>query len=267
MPTFLIVAAITAAALALVTLVITALPRVAPARADAWARAPRLDVIMAALTWVPWVAAGIAAGWAGVGAALVAQFAVAYLWVALHELVHRDAVRGPRLVKAHNRFVGRLRNHTALWVSAIAVPLFWGIRFAQIGVYPLFPWLVGFPAYRHGDWINVSRHKFDGLVGHDLLWCLYCDWMTGVYALGGEMLRNVESFWCPIRFIDAAKCANCRVDFPDVESWVPPDGTMADAERMLMDRYADGRRELFGHPARLTVEGSPASEDSARPPG
>ena len=37
-------------------------------------------------------------------------------------------------------------------------------------------------------------------------------------------------------------------------------GTMAEAEDIILRFYADGRREWFGHPARLTVEGK-------RPPG
>jgi hypothetical protein len=92
---------------------------------------------------------------------------------------------------------------------------------AEVFVYPPIQWLTGFPSYRSGDWVNVSRHKFSGLVGHDLIWCLYCDWMTGIWSLGTEMLRNVESFWCPIRFSNTAKCDNCSVDFPDVKNeWV-----------------------------------------------
>ena len=39
------------------------------------------------------------------------------------------------------------------------------------------------------------------VIGHALIWCLYCDWMTGVWSLGTEMLRNVESFWYPIRLL------------------------------------------------------------------
>jgi len=108
----------------------------------------------------------------------------------------------------------------------------------------------------------VSRQKFHGLVGHDLLWCLYCDWMTGVYALGAEILRNVESFWCPIRFADGKKCDNCKLDFPDVHGgWVAPDATMATSwdhgkdVRCVGDRgaAADQRHPWFGHPMRMTA--------------
>ena len=89
--------------------------------------------------------------------------------------------------------------------------------------------LLGFRHYKHSDWVNVSRHKFEGLVGHDLIWCLYCDWITGVYSLGAEMLRHIESFWCPIRFYNGKKCENCQIDFPDIEGeWVAADSTMSE---------------------------------------
>jgi hypothetical protein len=164
--------------------------------------------------------------------------------------------RGPRIVKVLNRTVGRFRNHAALWVTTVALPVFLLIRALQVGLYWLLPAILGFPRYRQSEWINCSRQKFEGLVGHDLIWCLYCDWMTGVYSLGAEMLRNVESFWCPIRFYDGKKCENCRIDFPDIDGgWVPAGGTMADVARVLEEKYSGGRREWFGHPARLTIRG------------
>ncbi|HMO25195.1 MAG TPA: hypothetical protein PKB10_02920 [Tepidisphaeraceae bacterium] len=176
--------------------------------------------------------------------------------IVIHELMYREAARGPRIVKFLNRTVGRWRNHLALWVTVIALPAFWIIRFIQYVAYPPLVWLLRFPRYRHAEWVNVSRQKFDGLVGHDLIWCLYCDWMTGVYSLGGEMLRNVESFWCPIRFYDGKKCENCRIDFPDVDNgWVKPDGTMADVEKVMQDKYGQGEHSWFGHPVRLTIAG------------
>jgi hypothetical protein len=194
------------------------------------------------------------AGWLGLLASMLAQAVVLSLWVIVHEAWHPRARKGPRIVKVLNRVVGRGPNHLALWVSLLALPVFWLLRFTQILVYPLLRWLLGFPRYRHGEWVNVSRHKFEGLVGHDLIWCLYCDWMTGIYSLGGEMLRNVESFWCPIRFYDGKKCENCRVDFPDIDGgWVPSDGNMSNVAAVLNDKYASGRREWYGHPARLTI--------------
>jgi hypothetical protein len=58
--------------------------------------------------------------------------------------------------------------------------------------------------------------------------------MTGVYSLGAEMLRNVESFWCPIRFYDGKKWANCSIDFPDINhGWVDANGTMTEVVATL----------------------------------
>jgi hypothetical protein len=200
--------------------------------------------------------AGLLAGWKGIVGALVGQAVVLLLWTALHELAHRNTVKGPRLVKVMNRTIGRWHNYFALWVTLIALPGFWLIRLHELLVYPWLVVLLDFPRPRQRDWINVSRQKFDGLIGHDLIWCLYCDWMTGVYALGAEMLRNVESFWCPIRFYNGKKCENCKTDFPDIEhGWVPPTGTMTDVIAVWEEKYADGQREWFGHPVRLTVGG------------
>jgi hypothetical protein len=219
-------------------------------------RAPLLDAIVAAFTWVPWVVGSVLAGWAGFAGAFAGQFATLGIWCIGHELAHREAARGPRIVKFHSKIVGRWRNHAALWVTLIALPIFWGIRFIQMTLSWTLPVLLNFPRYKQSEWINVSRHKFEGLVGHDLVWCLYCDWMTGVYAMGAEMLRNVESFWCPIRFYEGKKCANCAVDFPDVNhGWVAPDRSMAEVVGRMEEMYGDGRREWFGHPARLTVKG------------
>jgi hypothetical protein len=224
-------------------------------------RAPLLDLIVAAFSWIPWVVAGCIGGWGAFVGCLIGQVIGLYLWIAFHEWMHADAAKGPRIVKTINRLVGRWRNHTALIVTLIAYPGFWLIRFMEILVYPLLILLLKFPRYRHGDWVNVSRHKFDGLIGHDLIWCLYCDWMTGVYSLGGEMLRNVESFWCPIRFYDGKKCENCRIDFPDIDKgWTPADGTMADVEQNLLTHYEDGQRTWFNHPARLTIKGKPIAD-------
>lgn len=239
--------------------------------ADACTRAPTLDVIVAFFNFLPWIPAWAFAGWLGVLAAIVGQLIGLTLWIFFHELLNPNARSGPRIVKFLNRTVGRWQNHAALWITALALPLFWFIRAAQYLLYPALVALLDFPRYNQGEWVNVSRQKFSGLVGHDLIWCLYCDWMTGVYSLGAEMLRNVESFWCPIRFYDGKKCENCRVDFPDVEKgWVAPTATMADVEAVMEKNYASGRREWFNHPARLTEltvsAPSPANEPDAPPP-
>jgi hypothetical protein len=224
----------------------------------AFCRAPWLDVSITYFTVLPLIVGPVIAGWRGLAGAVLGQVAGVLVWTAIHELVHRKHTRGPRIVKVNNRIVGTFRNYTATWVTAIATPAFWVVRVAEIVVYPPLVWLVDLPRYDHGDWVNVSRQKFRGLVGHDLIWCLYCDWMTGIWSLGSEMLRNVESFWCPIRFDSSKKCVNCATDFPDVDrGWVSAHGNIADVAHLLEQQYGQGQRPRawFGHPVRITVKG------------
>ncbi len=252
--------------LAILLMALGALGRLGRAVLDVLCRAPLLDVIVAGFTIAPWAPGAYFGGWLGLLAALVGQLAALSVWVIMHEWLYREAAAGPRIVKVINRAVGRWRNHAALWVTVAVLPVFWLIRLAQFVLYPMLVVLLGFPRYRQGDWVNVSRHKFEGLVGHDLIWCLYCDWMTGVYAFGAEMLRNVESFWCPIRFYDGKKCENCRVDFPDVDGgWVREGGTMAEVEKKMTEMYGSGRREWFGHPARGGAGGAGGASGPATP--
>ncbi|MDX1681618.1 MAG: hypothetical protein R3336_00730 [Phycisphaeraceae bacterium] len=229
----------------------------------------------------PYVAAGVALGtapagegWSAwlkvlftVGLAMVSQAVALALWIQLHELRFRKYVKGPRLVTQINKSVGTVRNHAAVWWTALAVPLFVLVRLAEYVVYPPLTWIVHLPKYDDREWVSVSRHKFEGLVGHDLIWCLYCDWMTGVWSLGSEMLRNIESFWCPIRFSHAEKCENCRVDFPDVDGgWVPAHATMQELADVHAEHYPgpDGVNGWFDHPVRLTSEGE-AIEEKGNP--
>ena len=216
--------------------------------ADFCCCAPGLDLVVALFSWVPWVASGVIHGWLSLLACIIGQAIGLMLWCHVHEWTNRDARSGPRIVKFLNKRVGRLNNHLALWITAISLPMFWAVRLAEIFTYPFLVWMVKFPKYKTSEWINVSRTKYDGLVGHDLIWCLYCDWMTGVWSLGTEMLRNVESFWCPIKFYDANKCENCKIDFPDVENgWAAPDGNMKDVVDTLEEHYQEGDNSWFGH--------------------
>ena len=231
--------------------------------AAAFCRAPGLDLLITYFTVAPWVVGGIVGGWLGVVAGVAGQVIGMKLWEQIHEAIHRDATRGPRIVKVVNAKVGRVRNHTAVWVTATVTPVFWLVRLGELFAYPLLTLTVRLPAYKQGEWVSVSRQKFSGLVGHDLVWCLYCDWMTGVWSLGTEMLRNVESFWCPIRFRSDKKCANCSIDFPDVDhGWVPADGTMADVTQTWERMYgSQADHAWFGHPVRLTVNGQPVQNE------
>jgi hypothetical protein len=216
---------------------------------QAFTKAPLLDLIISTILWVPWLISGLIVGWLGIVAAIIAQITVMQIWSFLHELAHRQEVKkGSRIYRFMNQRFGWWRNNIALWATTLAVPVFFVIRFAEVFVYPILVWVLEFPNYKHSDWVNISRHKFQGLVGQDLIWCLYCDWMTGVYSLGAEMLRNVESFWCPIRFYDGKKCENCKLDFPDLENgWVATNETMDDVEGLLEKMYGDRHRSWFGH--------------------
>lgn len=228
-------------------------------------RAPLLDVVITYFLILPLVAGPVYAGWWGLLGAIVGQVAGVLAWVFIHEWIHREACQGPRIIKVLNKKVGAFRNHAALWLTAVVLPFFWVIRMAEIFIYPLLTLLVRLPAYKQSEWVNVSRHKFKGLVGHDLIWCLYCDWMTGVWSLGSEMLRNVESFWCPIRFASDKKCERCRLDFPDVDGgWVPATGTMAEVAEVVETRHQE-HHGWFGHPTRLTIEGRSPESESPEP--
>lgn len=225
------------------------LSRVAFAVSEKIARAPLLDIFISLFTWIPWVSGFLLGGWCGVLASLVAQY------LALHAFGIIDrAVRGkngPTLTAAQNKLLGPVRNHLALMATTPAAVVFVAVRVVEIFVYPFVAGLANLPRYNHGDWVNLSRHKYDGLAGYDLLWCWYCDWMTGLWALGSEMLRNVESFWCPIRFRDDAKNNNALTDFPDVAEWTPADGTMEDVVRAFEEHYnGTCENSWWGHPDR-----------------
>ena len=245
------------------------------AAVDAIAKAPLLDVVVALLTLGPWLAAWAVGGWVhdGLGwsllyllVAIAAQYTVLVSWCRLHEWAHREVLAGPRLVKSLNRAVGPTRNYVAVYWTSLAVPLFNAIRLVEYVVYPPLTWLIGLPKYKDDEWVNVSRHKFAGLVGGDRIWCLYCDWMTGVWSLGSEMLRNIESFWCPIRFRSDLKCDHCKLDFPDVQDqWVAADSDVTAAAAKLNQMYPgpQGVNAWFGHPSRVTVEGQPQNPEAA----
>ncbi len=188
-------------------------------------------------------------GWAGLIAAIVGSVVALYVFCFIDPKVRpqgRNTING--LI---NSKVGTLNNHLALLGTAIAVPCFLHLRLAEIFIYPILTRLVRLPKYDQSEWVNVSRHKYDGLVGMDLIWCLYCDWMTGVYSMAGEMLRNVESFWCPVRFQNPSKCKKCVVEFPDIEEWAVPEEKSVDSVVDLMkEKYFNTKQKYhrwFGH--------------------
>ncbi len=215
-------------------------------------QAPGLDAVVAYFTLFPLVVSLSALGFWGIPVAIAAEVSAVMVWVSIDERVRSPQSGTESIHVTLGTIVGKWQNHAALWVTAIAIPTFWVVRLSEWLAYPPLTWLIRLPAYDAKDWVNVSRQKFEGLVGYDLIWCLYCDWMTGVWSLGTEMLRNVESFWCPIRFSSEKKCENCKVDFPDVNSsWIPSTGTMDEVTDLLRQEYDhENDRSWHGHPSR-----------------
>lgn len=221
---------------------------------DFFCYAPGIDLALAYFMLIPLIVGFIVSGWAGIGIAFLAELSALWVWIILHELTHPVA-KTEKIHPTLSGIVGGWRNHLAVWITGLAIPVFWIVRFAELIVYPPLTWLIRLPKYEAKDWVNVSRQKFEGLVGYDLIWCLYCDWMTGVWSLGTEMLRNVESFWCPIRFYSEKKCANCQIDFPDIDNgWVSSTGTMKDVTKVLAEKYTadQEKRSWFGHDDRTS---------------
>lgn len=169
-------------------------------------RAPLLDVFISFFTWIPWVAGAWLSGWLGVLAALTSQFLAIHAFCVIDRVIRGK--QGRTLPDAQAAVLGPVRNHLALLATTPAVLLFVICRAIEILVYTPVAYLAKLPRYSQGDWVNLSRHKYDGLIG---------------------VLRNIESFWCPIRFRNDVKNQNALIDFPDIEKWPKADGTMEDA--------------------------------------
>ena len=91
---FLLTAAGVAICLTILALMLTGLAKLPRWIGDLLCRAPLLDAVVAAFTWVPWVVGAVRAGWAGVGGALAGQLVTYVLWVGYHGQLHRPALKG-----------------------------------------------------------------------------------------------------------------------------------------------------------------------------
>src|SRR5512134_314116 len=101
------------------------LPRLGPAGqrlSEACCRAPLLDVIVCYFTILPLVVGPLVAGWQGLLSGVLAQLVTLLTWQTIHEIVHRDAVKGPRIIKVLNKKFGAFRNLTAVYVTGFAIP-------------------------------------------------------------------------------------------------------------------------------------------------
>ena len=125
------------------------------------------------------------------------------------------------------------------WWCTAAIPLFFLVRLTELLVYPVLVVAWGLPPLRASDYIMLSRHKWEGLVGADLVYCLYCEWMTGVWSLGSAQLQNIESMWCPLRFRSEVQCEKCKAFFPDVNAWARPEDGMPGVEKFYRENYDD----------------------------
>jgi len=185
---------------------------------------------------IPAVRAG---GWAAwLVAPIVASMVYLVAWCLADELL-RGPRGGFRIRRYWIRRDGWLR-YTLGWSILLAVPVFWLVRLAQAIVYPVLNIAWGLPRLRTRDYIALSRHKTKGLVGADYLFCLYCEWMTGLWSLGTEMLRHLESMWCPLRFGRADQCARCTATFPDIAQWAPAEGGV-EGVRAFLELHYEGR--------------------------
>ncbi|TVQ78632.1 MAG: hypothetical protein EA369_06420 [Bradymonadales bacterium] len=222
--------------------------------AERFRKVPILDFWVAVFVWLPPLFSALYMGIAGFLVSVVTQSIYLAIFCRIHSWLAylRSGSQGGRLLKVLGSSVGTVKVLAGFYFTLLALPCFLVVRFGQIFLYPLLQFSLGFPRYIHSDFIQVSRHKFQGLVGIDLLWCLYCEWAAGVYSLGGEMVRNNESFWCPIRFYENKHCENCRVDFPDLAEWIPSDGKMEAVENLLQKKYPKDRkvRAWYQHPSR-----------------
>ena len=180
-------------------------------RNDWLCRAPALDWVIGCLTWIPWIVTFLWSGGWGLLGCLIGQITCLYSFPPVHTFFRK--YKGPTIGKTANKIVSRMNNQLGLLMTLPALPVFLIVRYSEIFLYPFLIWTMKFPTYRHGEWVNVSRQKFSGLVGADLVWCLYCDWMTGVYALGGEMLRNLNPFGVPSGFIPTKNATIVKLIF------------------------------------------------------
>ncbi|MBF2057430.1 MAG: hypothetical protein IGQ45_09450 [Cyanobacterium sp. T60_A2020_053] len=108
---------------------------------------------------LPLVIGVIFQGWWGIAIALLAELSALWVWIILHELTHQVETK-QKIHPTLSRAVGAWRNHLAVWITALAIPIFWFIRFGEWIVYPPLTWLIKLPKYDAKDWVNVSRQKF-----------------------------------------------------------------------------------------------------------
>src|SRR5579872_809370 len=222
----------------------------------AWAHPPAIDAVVVGFTMLPWVGGWVAgarihSSWVGGLLGMLASCAAQFVAVELFDFAHRAVAKRKKIGileinRTIDRRVGWWRNRMGLWATVPSVPFFLLNRVGHVAsYYPLIPFL-DFPPLKQSEYIKVSRHKIKNLVGADLVWCLYCDWMTGGWSLTSEMLNEVESYWCPLLFDDKDKCEKCS-QFFRMETWATP-GASAEELARLAGKKGGGRRAIAEQP-------------------
>ena len=102
--------------------------------AAALCHTPGLDLALIVLVWLPWLGGLAQAGWGGVLSALVGQVLATQVWVWGHQWVYRH--QRPQLgINGYlSQRYGWWRNHLALWITALVLPVFFLIRAAQVQI-------------------------------------------------------------------------------------------------------------------------------------
>lgn len=141
--------------------------RIAFAISEKIVRAPFLDILISVFTWIPWAVGFWLNGWIGVLSALFAQWLGIYVFCLMDRVIRGKPA--DTLTAAQGRVIGPFRNHLALLATTPATVAFVAVRLTEILVYPVVAWLAKLPTYKSSEWVNLSRHKYAGLIGPDLL--------------------------------------------------------------------------------------------------
>ncbi len=234
------------------------------------ARPPAVDFIVIGYTAGPWIAGGFAGAgihqyWLGALGGLTAVTFAQMIALELFDFIHcriaaRRGIQSLRINHTIERRFGKFKNRFCLWLTVPSIPLFLYNRFGFLGFF-IFEKMLGFSHFKTSDYITVSRQKIQNLVGADLVWCLYCDWMTGGWTLTSEILNEVESFWCPLQFDDRTKCEKCANYF-STGHWTPPQTTAAEIGKIV---GLAGATRLIRHPCACPT--TETSSGAAAPAG
>jgi hypothetical protein len=70
---------------------------------EACCRVPLLDLLVFYFTVLPLLVGPLIAGWFGLLSAILAQLVTLLTWQTIHEALHSEAMKGPRIIKVLNQ--------------------------------------------------------------------------------------------------------------------------------------------------------------------